>query len=219
MPSLRSKVSSTMHMQRLSPSPPLACAGAVCLLIITLLSPDLFRLKAAMPQPRQWSSLPYMSHESQLRDTLFIIAEPDSRSMAVDLHGIYVTCFHCQESAQSCLLGAGDAHHCLVAQGWFKSPAKSKNWSCPTCATGYWVAPNEDLVKCCHLETLQYRKRGMIEWRLTTEAEQAAAETPEAVPTEITLREACVEIALELELTGNRLIRLAERLRSATAQR
>jgi hypothetical protein len=123
-----------------------------------------------MPQPRQWSSLPYMSHESQLRDTLFIIAEPDSRSMAVDLHGIYVTCFHCQESAQSCLLGAGDAHHCLVAQGWFKSPAKSKNWSCPTCATGYWVAPNEDLVKCCHLETLQYRKRGMIEWRLTTEA-------------------------------------------------
>ena len=160
-------------------------------------------------------------HEAPGADTLFIKQEPDLSFMAVwvDLHGIYVTCFHCHESAQSCLLGAGDAHHCLVAQGWFKSTARSKNWSCPTCATGYWVAPNEDLVKCCHLETLQYRKRGMIEWRLTTEAEQASAETPEAAPTEITLREACVEIALELELTGNRLIRLAERLRSATAQR
>mgnify|MGYP002809552021 FL=1 len=148
-------------------------------------------------------------HEAPGADTLFIKQEPDLSFMAVwvDQHGISVTCFHCQESAQSCLLGAGDAHHCLVAQGWFKSTARSKNWSCPTCATGYWVAPNEDLVKCCHLETLQYRKRGMIEWRLTTEA---AAETPEAVLT---------DIALELELTGNRLIRLAERLRSATAQR
>ena len=127
--------------------------------------------------------------------------------MAVVQPGISVTCFHCQASAESCLVDAGTARHCLAAKGWFRSPAKTNNWSCPTCATGYWVAPNEDLVKCCHLETLQYRKRGMIEWRLTTEA---AAETPEAVLT---------EIALELELTGNRLIRLAERLRSATAQR
>ena len=160
-------------------------------------------------------------HEAPGADTRFIKQEPDMVSLPawVDQGSKWATCFHCQETAHSCLLGAGDAHHCLVAQGWFKSTARSKNWSCPTCATGYWVAPNEDLVKCCHFETLQYRKRGMIEWRLTTEAEQAAAETPEAVPTEITLREVCVEIALELELTGNRLIRLAERLRSATAQR
>jgi len=64
-----------------------------------------------------------------------------------------------------------------------------------------------DLVKCCHLETLRERKRGRIVWDLTPEA---AAETPEAVLT---------DIALELELTGNRLVRLAARLRAATAQR
>jgi hypothetical protein len=146
-------------------------------------------------------------HEAPGADTLFIKQEPDLSFMAVDQPGISVTCFHCQASAQSCLLAAGAAHHCLVAQGWFRSTAKKKNWSCATCATGYWVGPDEDLVKCCHLETLRYRKRGMIEWELTPEA---AAETPEAVLT---------EIALELELTGNRLVRLAARLRAATAQR
>ncbi len=128
-------------------------------------------------------------------------------TMAVVQPGISVTCCHCQESAESCQLDAGSARHCLVAQGWFKSPAKSKNWSCPTCATGYWVGTEEDLVKCCHLETLRERKRGMNVWELTPEA---AAETPEAVLT---------DIALELELTGNRLVRLAARLRAATAQR
>ena len=35
MPSIRSKVRSTMDIQMLSPSPPVVCAGAVCLLIIT----------------------------------------------------------------------------------------------------------------------------------------------------------------------------------------
>ena len=155
-------------------------------------------------------------HEAPGADTRFIKQEPDMVSLPawVDQGSKWVTCFHCQETAHSCHLGADDAHQCLVAQGWFKSIAR-RNWSCPNCAGEYWVAPHEDLVKCCHLETLQYRKRGMIEWRLTTEAEQASAETPEAAPTEITLREACVEIALELELTGNRLIHLAERLRSA----
>ena len=44
-------------------------------------------------------------------------------------------------------------------------------------------------------------------WEL---APEAAAETPEAVLT---------EIALELELTGNRVVRLAARLREVSAQR
>ena len=127
--------------------------------------------------------------------------------MAVVQPGITVTCYHCQASAESCLLDAGSARHCLVAQGWFRSPAKSKNWSCATCATGYWVGPEESLVKCCHLETLRERKRNRREWRLVREA---AAETPEAVLT---------DIAQELELTGNRLVCLAARLRSAIAQR
>jgi hypothetical protein len=147
-------------------------------------------------------------HEAPGADTRFIKQEPDMVSLPawVDQGSKWVTCFHCQETAHSCHLGANDAHQCLVAQGWFKSIAR-RNWSCPNCAGEYWVAPHEDLVKCCHLETLQYRKRGMIEWQLTPEA---AAETPEAVLT---------DIALELELTGNRLVRLAARLRSATAQR
>ena len=146
-------------------------------------------------------------HEAPGADTLFIKQEPNLSFMAVAQPGISVTCFHCQASGESCLLDAGSARHCLVAQGWFRSPAKSKNWSCATCATGYWVGPDEDLVKCCHLESLRERKRGTREWRLTP---QAAAETPEAVLT---------DIAQELELTGNRLVRLAARLRSAIAQR
>ena len=146
-------------------------------------------------------------HEAPGADTLFIKQEPDLSFMAVAQPGISVTCIHCQASGESCLLDVGSARHCLVAQGWFRSPARKKNWSCATCATGYWVGPDEDLVKCCHLETLRERIRGRIVWELTPEA---AAETPEAVLT---------EIALELELTGNRLVRLAARLRAAIAQR
>ena len=63
MPSLRSKVSSTMHMQKVKPLATLGVCGC-CVsshhhhhlrrsISQSLLSPDLFRLKAAMPQPPQ----------------------------------------------------------------------------------------------------------------------------------------------------------------------
>ena len=127
--------------------------------------------------------------------------------MAVTQPGFSVTCFHGTAFGESCRIDAGSARHCLVAQGWFRSPTGKNNWTCARCATGYWVGPDEDLVKCCHLESLRERKRGTRDWRLTP---QAAAETPEAVLT---------DIAQELENTGNRLVCLAARLRSATAQR
>ena len=162
-------------------------------------------------------------HEAPGADTLFIKQEPNLSFMAVAQPGISVTCFHCQASAESCLLDAGTARHCLVAQGWFRSPAKSKNWSCATCATGYWDGTEEKNVTCCHLDELRERKataRDLMtarcaqattvdtrEWRIT---DPAAAETPRALLT---------DIARELENTGNRLLILAARLRSATAER
>ena len=82
-----------------------------------------------MPQPPQWSSVPFMAHESHAKETLFMISEPGFSSMAVVQPGISVTCFHCQASAESCLVDAGTARHCLAAQGWFRSPAKTNNWS------------------------------------------------------------------------------------------
>ena len=215
MPRIRSKDRSTMHIQRLSPSPPLACAGAVCLLIFTttfvsssrhrLISPVLCFVSRPRSPSIPQGGFPYMAHESHASDTLFIIAEPDHRFMAGIERGISAACAHCQATHQSCLLDAGSASHCLRAQGWFKSPAKGKNWSCTTCATGYWVGPDEHLVKCHHVETLRTRIRAKI-----VQEPEAPVETPEAV---------FREIAQELELTGNRLVRLAARLRDVSAQR
>ena len=70
-----------------------------------------------------------------------------------------------------------------------------------------WDAPDELLVSSCHIETLRTRLRERIVWELTPEEN---LETPEAV---------WGEIAQELELTGNRLVRLAARLRATSAQR
>ena len=149
-----------------------------------------------------------MAHESHTDDTTFILQERDIVFMSVIQHdGISVSCAHCQATQQSCPLDPGSACHCLRAQGWFRSPAKGKHWSCPTCATVYWESMDEDLVRCRHVETLRSRLRANIEWELTPED---PLETPGAV-----LR----EIAQELELTGNRLVRLAVRLRDVSAQR
>ena len=129
--------------------------------------------------------------------------------MAVTQPGLSVTCFHCPASGESCQIDAGSARHCLVAQGWFRSPSGRNNWSCASCAAGYWIAPDEANVTCCHLESLRERTRGRgtREWRLT---QPAAAETPAALLN---------DIAQELERTGNRLVLLASRLRIAIAQR
>ena len=148
-------------------------------------------------------------HEAPGADTLLIKQEPKLSIMAVTQPGLSVTCFHCAVFGESCRIDSGSARHCLVAQGWFRSPTGNKNWSCARCATGYWVGTEEKNVTCCHLESLRERTRGRgtREWRLT---HPAAAETLEALLT---------DIAQELELTGNRLVCLAARLRSATAQR
>ena len=162
-------------------------------------------------------------HEAPGADTLLIKQQPNLSIMAVAQPGLSVTCFHCQASGESCRIDSGAARHCLVAQGWFRSPTGKKNWSCARCATGYWVGTEEKNVTCCHLDELRERKataRDLMtarcaqattvdtrEWRLT---HPAAAETPQALLT---------DIARELENTGNRLLILAARLRSATAER
>ena len=122
-------------------------------------------------------------------------------------HGISVSCARCQATHQSCPLDAGSACHCLRAQGWFNNQAKGNKWSCPTFAIGFWESLDEDFVRCRHVETLRTRLRANIEWELTPEE---TLETPGAV-----LR----ETAREAELTGNRLVRLAVRLRDVSAQR
>ena len=162
-------------------------------------------------------------HEAPGADTLLIKQEPKLSIMAVTQPGFSVTCCHCTAFGESCRIDSGSARHCLVAQGWFRSPTGKKNWSCARCATGYWVGTEEANVTCCHLDELRERKataRDLMtarcaqattvdtrEWRLT---HPAAAETPQALLT---------DIAHELENTGNRLLILAARLRSATAQR
>ena len=150
--------------------------------------------------------------------------EPKLSIMAVTQPGLSVTCFHCAVFGESCRIDSGSARHCLVAQGWFRSPTGNKNWSCARCATGYWVGTEEKNVTCCHLDELRERKataRDLMtarcaqattvdtrEWRITDPA--AAETTPRALLT---------DIAGELEHTGNRLLILAARLRSATAER
>ena len=74
--------------------------------------------------------------------------------MADDPRTITATCAHCQRTPPqtSCPVGANAGYHCLVAQGWYRTPSKSRNWSCPRCCQegGYWKAPSLDHMSCVH---------------------------------------------------------------------
>ena len=67
---------------------------------------------------------------------------------------VTATCAHCCRTPPltSCPVGPGAGYHCLVAQGWYKSPSKPRNWSCPLCCQegGYWKEPAPDHMSCVH---------------------------------------------------------------------
>ena len=163
-------------------------------------------------------------HEGPGADTLLIKQEPNLSIMAVTQPGLSVTCFHCQASGESCRIDSGAARHCLVAQGWFRSPSGRKNWSCATCAAGYWDGTDEKNVTCCHLDELLERKATAERLRTARGAQATTVDTREwritdPAAAETTPRALLTDIAGELEHTGNRLLILAARLRSATAER
>ena len=78
----------------------------------------------------------------------------DSRAMADGPWTVTATCAHCCRTPPltSCPVGPGAGYHCLCAQGWFRSPSKSRNWSCPLCCreAGYWKAPAPEHMSCVH---------------------------------------------------------------------
>ena len=74
--------------------------------------------------------------------------------MADDPRTVPATCAHCWRTPPltSCPVGPGAGYHCLCAQGWFRSPSKTRNWSCPLCCRDmeYWKAPAPENVTCKH---------------------------------------------------------------------
>ena len=87
-------------------------------------------------QARDATDCSVRPHEGPGADTLLIKQEPKLSIMAVTQPGLSVTCFHCQASGESCRIDAGSARHCLVAQGWFRSPTGRK---IILCVLRYWV--------------------------------------------------------------------------------
>ena len=83
-----------------------------------------------------------------------IRAISDSRAMADGPWTVTATCAHCWRTPpqRSCPVGENAGYHCLCAQGWYRTPSKSRNWSCPRCCQegGYWKAPVLDHMSCVH---------------------------------------------------------------------
>ena len=74
--------------------------------------------------------------------------------MADDPRTVTATCAHCWRTPpqRSCPVGENAGYHCLCAQGWYRTPSKSRNWSCPRCCQegGYWKAPVLGHMSCVH---------------------------------------------------------------------
>ena len=74
--------------------------------------------------------------------------------MADDPRTVTATCAHCWRTPPqtSCPVGENAGYHCLCAQGWYRTPSKSRNWSCPLCCRdiGYWKAPVWGQMSCVH---------------------------------------------------------------------
>ena len=74
--------------------------------------------------------------------------------MADDPRTVTATCAHCWRTPPqtSCPVGPNAGYHCLCAQGWYRTPSKSRNWSCPRCCQegGYWKAPVLGHMSCVH---------------------------------------------------------------------
>ena len=74
--------------------------------------------------------------------------------MADDPRTVTATCAHCWRTQPhtSCPVGPNAGYHCLCAQGWYRTPSKSRNWSCPLCCQegGYWKAPVLGHMSCVH---------------------------------------------------------------------
>ncbi len=115
-----------------------------------------------------------------------------------------VSCGHCQREGISCVEG-GEAHHCLTAQGWYRSPSGRRNWSCPTCLpAGYWAPPQPHLlaVECNHHDELRDRRAA---WEAVRQAAQQAAppQLPAQAPGDV-----INDILVEMENMGARLTQL-----------
>ena len=136
--------------------------------------------------------------------------------------GIRVVCAHCGVDDRSCPLHDTLAPHCLAAQGWRRSPAKARNWSCPTCAVSYWEPPDPELVQCAHRELLPASDAAAGSAEAATEVTATLPPGAAAAWLADPVAAAIEEIAVEVELTGNRLVaearRLARRLSHSVAQ-
>ena len=123
---------------------------------------------------------------------------------------VTATCAHCTRSAPtpSCPVGENAGYHCLCAQGWFRSPAKPRNWSCPLCASegNYWKKPDPSL-----LATDCQHRRLLPPTPPPAQAPPAQAAPPP--PPAHAPRAAIEDILIEVETMGARLAELSLTLR------
>jgi len=121
------------------------------------------------------------------------------------------TCFHCVGARPTaitpCPVGSGAAHHCLTAQGWFRS---KKNWSCSECAKGYWKAPHPDWLatSCLHHDELRRRLDKQADEQRAAE-EQADPPAPPAAARVTVIN----DILAEFDVMSARLGELTRMLR------